>query len=55
MEGGKEEHNLLKMKKMDFRFWDEKLDIEKLASLWMAYQLEPSTDKVKKTSIFGYA
>lgn len=55
LEGGKEEHNLLKMKKKDFQFWDEKLDIEKLASLWMAYQLEPSTDKVKKTNIFGYA
>ena len=55
LESGKERHNLLKMKKKDFKFWDEKLDIEKLASLWMAYQLEPTSDKVQKANIFGYA
>ena len=50
-----ETHNLLKKKKKDFKFWDEKIDIERLASLWMAYQLDPTLDKVQKSNIFGYA
>ena len=32
-----------------------KIDIEKLASLWMAYRREPTLDKVQKSNIFGYA
>ena len=55
LESGKEEHNLLKKKKKDFCFWDEKLDIEKMASLWMAYSVEPTLEKVSKSNIFGYA
>jgi len=50
-----EVHNLLKKKKKDFKFWEEKIDIERLASLWMAYQLDPTLDKVQKSNIFGYA
>ncbi len=51
----KEEHNLLKLKKIDFQFWNEKIDIEKLASIWMAYQGDPTLDKIQKSNIFGYA
>jgi hypothetical protein len=50
-----EEHNLLKKRKKDFIHWDEKIDIEKLASIWMAYYQDPSLDKVQKSNIFGYA
>lgn len=55
LDSGKESHNLLKIKKKDFRSWEEKLDIEKLASLRMAYLVDPSIEKVKKANIFGYA
>ena len=51
----KYEHNLLKKKKSDFKFFDEKIEIEKLASLWMAYYIDPSLNNIKKGSIFGYA
>ena len=51
----KDEHNLLKKKKSDFFYWNEKINIEKLASLWMAYSHDPSLDKVQKGNIFGYA
>jgi len=55
LEIGKEEHNLLKLKKKDFKFWNEKIDIEKLASFWMAYKIDPTLEKVQKSNIFGYA
>ena len=55
LESGKEEHNLLKKKKDDFEHWNEKIDIEKLASIWMAYQQDPTLDKIQKRNIFGYA
>lgn len=55
LDSGKDVHNLLKKKKKDFEFWEEKIDIEKIASLWMAYQLDPTADKVRKANIFGYA
>ena len=63
-ENTKEEHNLLKKKKSDFKYWDEKITMEKLASLWMAYyvcnvldkdNISPTLDKTKKGSIFGYS
>ena len=55
LESGKEEHNLLKKKRGDFKHWNEKIDIEKLASIWMAYQQDPTLDKIQKRNIFGYA
>lgn len=55
LESEKEEHNLLKLKKKNFEFWNEKIDIEKLASIWMAYQIDPTLEKVQKSNIFGYA
>ena len=55
LEAGKEEHNLLKMKKNEFENWEEKLDIEKMASIWMAYKVDPALDKIQKRNIFGYA
>ena len=55
LDSGKETHNLLNKKKEDFEYWEEKIDIEKIASIWMAYQLDPTLDKVQKGNIFGYA
>ena len=55
LESGKETHNLLSMRKRDFEYWEEKIDIEKLASIWMAYYQDPTLDKVQKSNIFGYA
>ena len=49
------EHNLLKKKKTDFTYWSEKIDIEKFASLWMAYFHDPSSERTKKGNIFGHA
>lgn len=51
----KEEHTLLKKKKGDFPFWDKKIDMENLASIWMAYSSDPTTRSVQKAQIFGYA
>jgi len=51
----KEVHNLLKISKKEFEFWDYKIDIEKLASFWMAYKIDPSLKSATKSHIFGYA
>ena len=50
-----ETHNLLNKRKRDFEYWEEKIDIEKLASIWMAYYQDPTLDKIQKSNIFGYA
>ena len=44
-----------KKKKNEFKYWDAKIDIERLARLWMAYRQDPNLDKVQKSNIFGYA
>ncbi len=54
LETNKEEHNLLKIKKGDFKHWDDKIEIENLASIWMAYQKDPALNKVQKSYIFGH-
>lgn len=55
LEPGKEEHNLLNKRKRDFEHWEEKIGIEKLASIWMAYYQDPNLDKIQKSNIFGHA
>ena len=39
--------------KSDFKHWDDKITIDRLASLWMAYSEDPSLSKVQKANIFG--
>ena len=52
----KNSHTLLDKSKKDFKFWEEKkLELVRLASLWMAYKFDPNLDKIKKSTIFGYA
>lgn len=47
-------HNLLKISLSEFSFKNEKLNIEELASLWMAYNVQGTTSKeVGKDFIFG--
>ena len=54
LKSGKAIHNLLNKQKKDFKHWDEKITIEKLASLWMAYYVEPNLNTVRKQNIFGF-
>ena len=53
LEEQKEEHLLLKMKKADFSHWGDKISIDKIASVWMAYKVDPTLGKVQKANIFG--
>ena len=55
LESGKERHNLLNKTKNDFDYWDEKIDMEKLASAWMAFSQSPVADDTRKVNIFGHA
>ncbi len=55
LDSGKETHNLLNMRRKDFKYWDEKITIETLAIVWMVYAVDPSLAAAKKSSIFGYA
>ncbi len=48
-------HNLLEKKRTDFKHWDEKITMEKLASIQMAYKIDPALDKCQKANIFGHA
>ena len=49
------EHTLLKKKKGEFPYWGKKIDMESLASIWMAYSGTPVKNYVEKRNIFGYA
>ncbi len=55
LEEHKAEHTLLRKKKGDFKFWEQKIILEKFASIWMAYRLDPTLNKVSKENIFGQA
>lgn len=47
-------HNILELNLSDFKFKDEKIDIQKMAGIWMAYYVQdPSLKSVGKESIFG--
>jgi len=55
LDSGKEKHNLLNYTQKDFKYWDEKITIDKLAVIWMAYAINPSLAAASKRNIFGYA
>ena len=55
LKNGKEYHNLLNKTRKDFEYWDEKFDMAKLASAWMAFSESPIADDTRKVNIFGHA
>ncbi len=48
----KEKHSILGMRKTDFDNWNDKISIDKLASIWMAFKEDPTLGKVQKANIF---
>ena len=55
LKSNKEHHNLLNKKRENFKYWDEKIDMAKLASAWMAFRVSPIADDTRKANIFGHA
>ena len=50
----KNPHNLLNKRSKDFPYFDEKIDIVKMASVWQAYHKQsPALNQIGKTFIFG--